>query len=250
MTWSDVLPSVATGVAGAAVGWAGRRGIEIWRSRQPLHLLLDEDPRSIFVNCPPWVSFPYFFPAAPAEIPPPPPGGPLAWWAWARKNGGIPANFSESQLTLSARVKASLLIDNFQAQVVDYKPRPAGTTVYCPVGGADITKRQVHVALHSFVSTVTFVNPGGAESSGGFAFTLESGEFARFSITASSADDALIYWKASIHAVMNGRRMILDVNKDPFLLHPGTQPWHAWNGEKWVLDPHYGDSPGAIAPSQ
>lgn len=247
MTWSEFVVGVSGTAVGGGIGWVAKSMRQKWLSRRPLDVLLDEDPRLIYVNYPNWVSFPYFFNRSKDEIPPPPPGGPLAWWEWARQQGALPAAYSESQITLSSRTDSTVLVDSLEVKVTESEASPVGTIVSYPVGGADITLRQISAKLSTFASRASFVEPGGEEATGAFMFSLSRSEVGRVSITASPEDRNTIYrWRAILNMIVNGKRVSIPVGgaKHTFSLHGGGGvPWVEWREGQWV---ERADMPGAF----
>lgn len=236
--WTGVLPEIAGGGALASAGWFARAALDRWRERQPLRLHLDEDPRVIYRNTPPWVSFPCFFPRPASAVPPPPSGGPLAWWAWARQNGGIPAVYSESQVTIQCKTKTSVLVDGIEISTHEEWESPSGTIVFHPTGGADITHRQFAVNLSTFVSTAIPVEAGG-ERVKSFSFTVSESDIERVSLRASSSEERRIFkWSATLHLIAGGSRRTHEINSEakPFELHTGGLPFHYWSGDSWQLN--------------
>lgn len=243
MTWSELVFGVSGTAVGGGLGWAAKGMRQKWLARRPLDILLDEDPRLIYVNYPQWVSFPYFFDCPKSELPDPPPGGPLAWWEWARQHGGVPAAYSESQLTVSSRVESTVLVDSLDVQLVSAEAASVGTIVSYPVGGADVTLRQISVKLSSFVSRAVFVEAGGEESRDSFHFSLSQSELGRLSITSAPEDRNTVYrWSAVLNLIVNGRRVRVPVGgrKHMFTLHGGRgSPWVEWRNGAWVERPEF-----------
>jgi hypothetical protein len=230
-----VVTGVVTGVLGSGLGWTARAGYERMLQKRPVAVRVDEDIKVVFPNTPAWISFPYFIPQLPADIPPPP-ARVFDWWAWAKDNGGSPAIWAESVMTISVRSKASVLVDVFDVEIVEAVDAPAGSTVFQGTGGADITTRQISVKLNEFVSSVKYLDQGGADHQGGFEFALMPGEFGRLHIAVEAQDRSRLYrWRGKLGLVVNGKRRtmkIQDENGKPFVLHGGgEESWFTWNTE-------------------
>ncbi len=232
------LPVVA-GVVGYL--W-GRHRLALKRKvlgRDPIQVHIEQDPEVIYANDPNWVTFPYFFPnRSPEDLPPPPEGKCTAWWKWAREFGGEPAGLMELQVTITAWADLRVIVDALRVEVVSTPTPPAGTTVVCPVGGADLVHEQLAVTLSESSSSVIPRKAGSYEATKNFAFTLGPGESYRFSLSVTPSDEPTqcYEWVALLDLLVNNERRTVRVDDDgrPFVLHTqGFQGAQQWGGANW-----------------
>lgn len=242
--WQDVIPELVVGVTGGAIGWGAKALNDRRKLRKPLKVSTDEDPRVIYLNDPPWVSFPQFVPEDSASISAPPSDA-LAWGEWARDLGGMSAGYAELQVTLSSRVSAAVVVEGLRVQVVDTCPIPPGTVVHQPVGGPDLIRRGFEVKLGDFVSHVQAVEAGSGEPTSNYSFSLAASETARLSIRVRPECRDVIYtWRAELVMSVNGKRGIQPVGsqKATYRLCGRLDPWCRSDGQSWT-------APGSVSSS-
>jgi hypothetical protein len=233
------LIPVATGLIGYVWGSHRQALKRKVLGRQPIHVHIEQDPDIIYANDPNWVSFPYFFPNRSAgDIPPPPQGKCTAWWKWARELGGEPAGLMELQVTITAWEDLRVIVDALRIEIVSTPTPPIGTTVVCPVGGADLVHQQLAVTLSEFASSVIPRAAGSAEATNNFAFSLGPNETCRFSLSVTPSDEPIqcYEWVALLDLLVNNERKTVTVDNDgrPFVLHTeGFRDAHRWDGENW-----------------
>lgn len=247
MSWGTDTAVELVKVGGAlAIGYAARSSVELLKSRKPIAYYVDQDTSRIYGNIPDWVSFPYFFQCDAPHLPDDPPRRGVDWWKWARDNHGIPAINSVSQVTITSRVDRNITVNNLRIQIEDYDPAPVGSIVLHPVGGAEITLRQVSVNLDPFASTATFREKGSGERRSSFTFALSKNEAAKISINATTLDATRLYkWRGLLDIVVGTklRTLPIDDNGEPFVLHGGHgSPEHVWNGNERIWKPLGEDS--------
>lgn len=233
------LIPVATGLIGYA--W-GRHRHALKRKvlgREPIHVHIEQDPGIIYANDPNWVTFPYFFPnRSPDDLPSPPKGKCTAWWKWAKEFGGEPSGLMELQVTITAWEDLRVIVDALRIEIVSTPTPPTGTTVVCPVGGADLVHEQLAVTLSEFASTVIPRAAGSGDVTKNFAFTLGPSESYRFSLSVTPSDEPIqcYEWVALLDLLVNNERKTVRVDNDgrPFVLHTqGFRDAHQWEGASW-----------------
>ena len=144
----------------------------------------------------------------------------------------------ELQVTITAWEDLRVIVDALRIEVVSTPRPPAGTTVACPVGGADLVHEQLAVTLSEFSSTVIPRAAGGAEVTKKFAFTLGPSESYRFSLGVTPSDEPIqcYEWVALLDLLVNNERKTVRVDNDgrPFVLHTqGFRDAHQWEGAGW-----------------
>lgn len=241
--WSQVFFTTAVGIVTALIAYVwGRHRYALQRRffrRDPVYVHIEQDPDIIYANDPNWVSFPYFFPRrTPEEVPEPPSGKCTAWWKWAKEHGGEPAGSMELQVTVTAWSDLQVIVDALRVQVVNTPAPPEGTTVVCPVGGADLVHRQLAVTLSTFATTVVPREGGSYDATGNFAFTLAPGESTRFSLCVSPGDEDVdcYEWVALLDLLVNNERKTVRVTDAgrPFVLHTrGFEGAYHHDGDRW-----------------
>lgn len=241
MSWEVLLQTLApvgTGILGYLWGryrLAAQRAI---LRQAPIQVHVEQDTAIIYANDPNWVSFPYFFPRAPGDVPPPPDGRCTAWWKWASEHGGRPSGFMELQITLTAWQDLRILVDALRVKVLSTSLQPEGTQVICPVGGADIVPRQLEVTLSTFASTVIPRAGGSGERVSNFAFSLSPGESERFSLWVKASDEAECFkWVALLDLLVNNKRQtvkIADGDKPFTLYRAAATHTFTWQHDTWA----------------
>jgi hypothetical protein len=95
--------------------------------------LVDTDQAVIWAGAPPWVGFSYYFRAGPPSDEPPEAG--FDWSAWAYKRAGVDVAITMLQVTIQAKLKATVVLDAPIVRVVDRKPVKGGiVATYGAVG--------------------------------------------------------------------------------------------------------------------
>lgn len=220
--WSEILTGVVTAMIVGTGGYVFGQRSSIRRTilrRDPILVHVEQDPGIIYGNMPAWIGFPYFVPRQADDIPPPPSGqgiGPLtAWWQWSKQLDGYASGFVDLQVTLTAWDDLTVLVDRFRVTANSVDSPEIGTTVFRPVGGADITLRQLDVKLNTFVSRVTPRAAGSGVEVSPFAFELKAGETERFLLHVEAGDDAECYeWSGFLDLLVNSKRKTVEIDDD------------------------------------
>jgi hypothetical protein len=243
--WTTLVDPVIKVLVGGVGGWYAREYLEKLQARRPLDSFIEQDTSIIFGNIPDWASFPYYFNCNKDQLPLDPPARGVDWWSWVKDNHGMAAIHSELAVTLCPRAEQTVLIDSFRVRslrVVDATP---GCIVTHPVGGADITHRQVDIRLQPFCPYATFREAGSREERKGFSFALKKGEPARISVTTRAEDNNHCYeWVGQLDVVAGGKRRTIQVADQgrPFKLHGGgnckTYQWIAGQWDEWSTSLH------------
>jgi len=213
----DWLSILLAAVAGVVVGvlltpflgpWARRaeRAGRAVAGETPVDVLTDTDQAVIWAGSPPWVGFSYYFEdGLPSEEPP---EVCFDWSQWVYKRGGVDVALTMLQVTIQAKLNATVVIDTPIVRIVDRVAVERGVIATCPAGGADIVPRHFEVDLDMFdPPVISYMNEDHqvVRSPG---FKLASGDVERFHIWAYAKGSELVEWTLELPLIVNGTRMV------------------------------------------
>ncbi len=153
----------------------------------PVSIHLEEDPRTIWANSPPWVSAPVFLPNVTSlDQVTIPPGDALETFARAiETQSGIPALYSDTQITVRSVGSSEVIFDRVRVEATEFDPGD-GIIISKPVGGASLDTQRYEIQLSSFAPAVTARKLGG-EPVEEFAATVSKGDPLRVHLQACPA---------------------------------------------------------------
>ena len=212
-------------IAGALVGvvtgtlvspflspWSRRaeRAGEVVAGDDPVDVLVDTDQAVIWAGAPPWVGFSYYFEGGLPDEGPPEVG--FDWSTWAYRHGGIDVNMTMLQVTIQAKLKATVVLDTPIVRVVERRTVSGGVIGTYGAGGADLTPRHFRVDLDLFdPPTVEYLNEDHKVVQSP-AFKLASGDVERFHVWAYARGSELVEWTLELPVIINGKRSTLPVH--------------------------------------
>lgn len=216
------LPSI---IAGALVGvvagslirpflspWSRRaeRAGEVVAGDDPVDLLVDTDQAVIWAGAPPWVGFSYYFAGGLPEEDPPEVG--FDWSRWAYKHGGIDATMTMLQVTIQARLNATVVLDAPIIRIIERRSVSGGVIGTFGAGGADLTPRHFRVDLDTFDPPIVEYRNEEFEVVASPAFKLGSGDAERFHVWAYATRSELVEWSLELPVIINGHRRTLPIH--------------------------------------
>lgn len=214
MDWVSVLSgAVVGGVVGVLLTpflgpWARRaeRAGRAVAAETPVDVLVDTDQAVIWAGSPPWVGFGYYFSGGlPSEDPP---EVSFDWSQWAYKHGGVDVALTMLQVTIQAKLSATVVVDAPIVRVVDRRAVAGGAIATCPAGGADIVPRQFEVDLDMFDPPVVSYMNEDQQVVPNPSFKLASGDVERFHIWAYAKGTDLVEWTLELPMIVNGARVV------------------------------------------
>ena len=164
---------------GAVLGWAATYFLPgFWAKvarRPPLRIHVEPDPKISMAAYRSWDGYSFHIPRRIDEIGEPP--GPVCreWWTWAHGMEGMDAGYTHVRLMVTGLSDMDVVVDALQVRVLDRYDAPAGTTIICATGGADLVPRHIDVDLDHEPPLTEYRDSGGDPTSR-FLFTLRKGE--------------------------------------------------------------------------
>jgi hypothetical protein len=201
---------------GAGLGWAATYFLPgFWAKvarRPPLRIHVEPDPQISMAAYPNWDGYSFHIPRRIDEIGEPP--GPVCreWWTWAHGMEGMDAGYTHVRLMVTGLSDMDVVVDALQVRVLDRYDAPAGTTIICATGGADLVPRHIDVDLDHEPPLTEYRDSGGDPTSR-FLFTLRKGETEVFFIWARVTQGGCD-WVADLHLLVNGKRRSIRVDSE------------------------------------
>jgi hypothetical protein len=246
---SGIALIVFTALATAVIGFVVVRygpGLERFLGRRPVRARVELDavaPRiatqldpAVFESgLPNWEAYGYVFPLRIEEVGIPPSSLCREWREWARPKGGVDGRWTKVQVMVEGRAEGQVVIDRLDVEVLGRHEPKSGTYVFCPVGGASASPREISIRLDNDPSSVGFIEQG-YEPATEFLFTLGKGEVETFRIYAMT-DRYYCEWIARLSYVADDKRGSIEISDEgePFRTTGITNAQaYVWSDGGWT----------------
>lgn len=212
-----------------------RAGRVAW-DEPPVDVHVEADQAIIWAGMPQWIIFSHYFTGGlPIE---PPPVERQESGAWASRHGGVDLGLTMLQLTVTTRADVTVVI---QTPLITSSstPLPPGVGAIISTGGADINPRRYDIALGMGSPLVTFNDPEVRHGHRAPApsWKLAAGDVEQLHLWVTADDDQMHEWSLQIPLLIDGRRVLHDVNGGiPFVTagRTGVAEQRLWDGHEWV----------------
>lgn len=211
--------------------------VAVWRRikrNPPVYVHVETDAELVFANSPDWISFPQFVPRPVESLPPIPSGKAVKLAKWAEPIGGIPAQHTHLEVTITARDQCHVVVQRLRIKAVA-AALTDGCVLVRSVGGAAMEFRRIDVRLSTKGSITQFTAPGGRATSP-FEFQLAPGESAKFSliVVADGSEDVDRYrWYGVLDLLHRGKAISIPIRDGDgmfSLVNSGRRPTYMTYG--------------------